>query len=216
MRLSQFAVTCIILIVMGAAVGSLAYPVPVSLVNSVTIPYTGSYTESSSITLLGTSAATIQVPYSTFTAWVYTAYPLCDPASMACPGPPVPIVTTFSQNSVWFYQVALTSFSSATYTTEYSSLTAYTTIEDVPIYSAQGLTGTQFALLVIVAITIGLLGLLLTNRRTGPFENGKANHTRSAKNRCNKCGAEYLSPTSAYCHKCGAPRSRLPATNHLD
>ena len=204
MRLSQFAITCIILIVIVAAVGSLAYPVPVSMVSTETIPYTSSYTQSSSITLLGTTAATIQVPYSTFTAWVYTAYPLCDPASMACPGPPVPIVTTFSQNSVWYYQVASTSLSSATYTTRYSSLTAYTTIENVPIYSAQGLTSAQFALLVIVVITVGLLGLLLANRPTGLFKIGRV---RSVKNRCNKCGSEYLSPNSAYCHRCGAPRS---------
>ena len=204
MRLSQFAVTCIILIVVFVVVASFAYPIPVSQVGTETIPYVDSYTESSSITLMGTSAVTIQVPYSTFTAWVYTAYPLCDPASMACPGPPVPIVTTFSQNSVWLYQVASTSLSSATYTTEYSSLTAYTTTENVPVYSVQGLTSVQFALLVIAVIAVGVLGLLLINKQTRPFKSGT---TQSVRNKCSKCGTEYLSPTSAYCHKCGAPRS---------
>jgi len=205
MRLSQSAVTFIILLVIVAALGSLAYPlVPVSLVSTETIPYTSSYTESSSSTVLVTSPATIQVPYSTFTAWVYTAYPLCDPASNACPGPPVPVVTTFSENSIWIFQVASTNQWSVTYTTEYSSLTAYTSIENVPIYAAQGLTGAQFTQLVIAVITVGLLILLLTNKPTRPHKNEK---DRALRSRCNKCGAEYLSSSSAYCANCGAPRS---------
>jgi ribosomal protein L37E len=211
MRLSQTAVTCIILLVIVAALGSLAYPVvPVSIVSTETIPYSATYIESSSITLLGTSAETIQAPYSTFTAWVYTAYPLCDPASMACPGPPVPVVTTYSHNSIWFYKVASSSLSLGTYATEYYTLTSHTTFENVAIYSAQGLTGAQFAQLAVIAvITAGLLLLFLIRRTTRPL--GK---DRSVKSRCKKCGAEYLSPTSAYCYKCGAPRSSLRPTNN--
>jgi hypothetical protein len=205
MRLSRPMVTGILLVVIVAGLGSLAYPiVPVPLVSTETIPRTNTYTEYYSTTLLGTLVTTIPVPYSTATAWYITAYPLCDPASMACPGPPLAVVTTISGNSVWFYQVVSTSQWSETFTTEYSALTAHTTIQNVPIYSAQGLSSAQFVQLVIAIILAGILGLLITHK---PSETLREEQTqRSGKYTCAKCGADYLWSNSKFCLKCGAPR----------
>ena len=164
MRLSRTIVTSILLVVIVAVLGSLAYPiVPVSLVSTETIPGASTYTEYYSTTLLGTLVTTIQAPYSTATAWFLTAYPLCDPASMACPGPPLAVVTTISGNSVWSYQVASTSQWSEAFTTEYFAQSAHTSIQNVPIYSAQGLSSAQFVQLVFAIILVGILGLLITH-----------------------------------------------------
>jgi len=205
MRLSRPVVTGILLVVMVAGLGSLAYPiVPVPLASTETIPGASTYTEYYSTTLLGTLVTTLQAPYSTATAWFITAYPLCDPASMACPGPPLGVVTTISGNSVWFYQVASTSQWSETFTTEYSALTTHTTIQNVPIYSAQGLSSAQFVQLVIALILAGLLGLLITHKRSETLLAEEPE--RSEKDRCANCGADYLWSDSKYCLKCGAPR----------
>jgi hypothetical protein len=204
MRLTRTIVTSILLVVIVAGLGSLAYPiVPVPLVSTETISGASTYTEYYSTTLLGTLVTTVQVPYSTATAWVLTAYPLCDPASMACPGPPLAVVTTISGNSVWFYQVASTSQWSETFSAEYSVQSAHTTIQNVPIYSAEGLSSAQFVQLVIAIILVGILGLLLTHE---PSKTLREEKPRSGKYRCAKCGADYLWSDSKFCLRCGAPR----------
>ena len=205
MRLSRPTVTVVILVVIVAALISLAYPlVPVSQASTETFYNTSTYTENHSTTLVGTLVATIQIPYSTATALVYTAYPLCDPASLACPGPPILVVTTISGNSVYLYQTASTSQWAETYTTENSVLTVHTNTQEIPIYSAQGLSSAQFVQLTIATVIVGLIVFLLTHKTTETQR--KQQSYRPVKDACRRCGAEYLSPTSAFCFKCGAPR----------
>ncbi|HKM78389.1 MAG TPA: hypothetical protein VJZ03_04885 [Candidatus Bathyarchaeia archaeon] len=156
-------VTGLIILVVIVGLGSLAYP-------SAQVPVyrTEAFTNTSSYTYLETLFTVLLVPYSTAMTTLVSYYyqpgnfPGCDPASSACNyGIPNAYVTystsTYSQFSTSFYQLSLTTRSIFT-----SKLTD-TNYQNIPLYSAAGLSNSQFIILtaLILLIAIAVIGWTL-------------------------------------------------------
>lgn len=205
MPLSKTIVSGVIVLAVVISLSSLAYPsVSVPTFSTETLANASTYISSYTSNYQNPTPTTALVPYSTATSWYFTAYFLCDPASMACPGPPVTTTTTFSEWSTSFYQVTVTSQWSETFTTKYSVSSTHTAFQNVPAYSAIGISDPEFVLLAILIIAAGILGLRVTAKR-GVGRPRQAELGQFTKNTCVKCGAD-LVPNSKFCGKCGSPQ----------
>lgn len=148
-----------------------------------------------------TTATTILVPYSTFTSSYYTAYFLCDPAAMGCPGPPAFTTTTYLESSPSFYPVVQATQVSATLLTLSTTTSTLTSSQNVPAYSIFGLSDGEFAIIAGSIIAILAIALVLAIRRSPTISGSKQESIVGTH--CDKCGAE-LNPGAKFCGNCGA------------
>ncbi len=157
MQISQRTlVTGLIILVVIVGLGSLAYP-------AVLMPvyHTEAFSSTNSYVYLETMFTVLLVPYSTAMTTLVSYYyqpgnfPGCDPASSACNyGIPNAYVrystTTYSQFSTSFYQLSSTTRSIFT-----GKLTN-TNYQNIPLYSAIGLSNSQFVILTILVLLLSI------------------------------------------------------------
>lgn len=172
MQLSKTLVTTILIVVVVASLvvglGSLVNP-------SVQVPgfSTRIYSNTSYYAYPVTMFTASFAPYATSTTNMVSYYyqpgnfPGCDPASMACMyGIPnvqyVDSTSTYSQLSTSFYQVTSTTQSA------FTGQVTNTNYRTIPMYSALGLSDSQFIILAVIvvlfAVAVILAILLLTKR----------------------------------------------------
>ena len=205
MQLSKTVFTAIIVLVVAFSLGSLAYPsIAVPVYSTQTLVSNSTVTNVQTSVYTQTVVTSVFVPYLTATVSYYTAYFLCDPASMACPGPPIFTTTTYSESSPSLYPIVVTSQVSQTYTTPFSTLSTQTGSQNIAAYSALGVSGLQFSVLAALVIIVVAIALFLVLKRN-PRILSKAASASTPPSTCMKCGAE-LEPDAKFCENCGAPR----------
>jgi len=193
-------VTGIIIIVIIAVIGSLAYPsVQVPTYSTATIANTTTYV------LSFASSTLIVAPYATSTVTSVTYsnnngnFPGCDPASMACNyGFVTPYYSYYTQT----YSQLQTSFYQATATLQSISTAEWTqtSYQNIPMYASMGLGDSQFILLSVVVIILAAAVILVAMKR---LPKSPQNEQTQTKFICEKCGAE-LTASDSFCSKCGA------------
>jgi len=197
-------VTCIIVIVIIAVIGSLAYPSV-----QVTTYSTGTVANTTTYLLSFASSTLIVAPYATSTVTSATYpnqngnFPGCDPASMACNyGFVTPYYSYYTQT----YSQLQTSFYSATATLQSIGTAEWTqtSYQNIPMYASMGLGDSQFILLAIVVIILAAAVVLVAMKR---LPKSSQNEQTQTKFMCEKCGAE-LTASDGFCSKCGAERRK--------
>lgn len=157
---SRLMVTGVIILVVVVGLSSLVYP-------SVRVPVyrTEVFSNTSSYAYLETMFTVLVVPYSTAMITLVSYYyqpgnfPWCDPASSACNyGIPNAYATysttTYSQFSTSFYQLSSTTRST------FTSRLTNTNYENIPLYSALGLSSPQFFILTALILLISIAAIV--------------------------------------------------------
>ena len=138
--------------------------------------------------------------YSTLTAW-YPGNPICDPVSNACTPYPTPTATfVYPQSMTYMYQVTFSSEATLVSTSKFTLFSTQTSYQNIPPYTAVGLTEFQYGIVVLVVVAVVALSLLLafTKKRQAHVGVGSA----KAAGFCWQCGAANLD-AGKFCTNCG-------------
>lgn len=198
-----------VIIVLATVIGLSSLALPLFSVQTLS---TSTHVNSSTLTSVQmnvntqTTVTTILIPYSTFTSSYYTAYFLCDPAAMGCPGPPVSATTTYLESSPSVYPALQTTLVSAILLTLSTTTSTLTNSQNIPAYSILGLTDGKFATLAGSVIAILATILVFVMKRGQPISESKPESTIGTH--CEKCEAE-LNPGAKFCGNCGAAVGNL-------
>jgi zinc-ribbon domain len=205
--LRRIIVQVVVVIAVVVALTSLSYPsVVVSKVSTQPLPGFVTYMTQYNVEYTVPSTSTILLGYSTVTAW-YPGNPICDPMSNACTPYPTPTATyVYAISNTYTYQVALSSQTTSTYTSELTSSSTQTSFQHIPPYAAAGLTGFQYGVVSIAIVALLILGLLIlfVRKRSVAVSGGQVAESTSPKATrfCQACGTE--NPTDGkFCTRCG-------------
>jgi len=198
-------VPMVVLIVAAVvALASLSYPS--LLITSSSTQTMASFTTNTmqyTNTYLQTSTSTTLVGYLTSIFW-YPGNPVCDPMSNACSPYPSPTATVvYPESATYPYQVTLETQTTSTYTTQYTSFSTKVTSQNVPPYSAAGLSDLDFGVtaLVVVAV-VGLVCIFLAVGQRPATQSRTPQPAGDSPTFCERCGAAN-SGRDQYCTSCG-------------
>jgi len=198
-------VPMVVLIVAAVvALASLSYPSVLTTSSSTqTLASSATNTTQYTNTYFQTSTSTTLVGYLTSIFW-YPGNPVCDPMSNACSPYPSPTATfVYPESATYPYEVTLETQTTSTYTTQYTVFSTQVTSQNIPPYSAAGLSDLEFGFTaLVVAAVVGLVCIFLA---VGPRPGTRSRTPQAvagSKTFCEKCGAANTT-RDQFCTSCG-------------